>query len=145
MPRIVTRPIVYHEVLLRTLTMASGSYNERPTKRQKLDIQNARTLPLVVLLLSLPHLLSHPPTHKYHTRSLFLTLFALRKCLSLPNLDMQVECRAWTELAEVGLRIGLDEPGVESEVSKAISKAVSTIYLLTTRQVMISYHPAHDH
>ena len=57
---------------------------------------------------------------------------------------MQVECHAWTELAEVGLRIGLDEPGVESEVSKAILKAVSTIYLLTMHQVMISYYPAHD-
>ncbi len=43
---------------------------------------------------------------------------------------MKVECRAWTELAEVGLRIGLDEPGVESEVSKAIFE--SGKYYLST-------------
>ncbi|KJA19213.1 hypothetical protein HYPSUDRAFT_168399 [Hypholoma sublateritium FD-334 SS-4] len=104
--------------------MASSDCTERPFKRQKLDIQNAKTLPPDVLLLSLPHLIAHPPTHKYHTRSLLVTLFALRKCLSVPNLDILVECRAWTELAEVGLRIGMDQPGIESEVSKAISKAL---------------------
>ncbi|KAF8956437.1 hypothetical protein BDZ97DRAFT_1907180 [Flammula alnicola] len=54
----------------------------------------------------------HPPTHRNHTRSLFLTLFALRKFLSLPNLD-----------ATIGLRIGLNEPGIESEVGRAITKA----------------------
>lgn len=73
-----------------------------------------------------------------------MTLFALRRCLSLPNLDTLVECRAWTELAEVGLRIGLDEPGVESEVSKAISKAVSLICLPATRQIVIICHLAYD-
>ncbi|KAF8956457.1 hypothetical protein BDZ97DRAFT_1925469 [Flammula alnicola] len=96
----------------------------RPFKRQKLEHPEFRTLPSDVLLLSLPHFLVHPPTHRNHTRSLFLTLFALRKCLSLPNLDATVECRAWTGLAEIGLRIGLDEPGIESEVGRAITKAL---------------------
>lgn len=106
--------------------MSPTDSNERPFKRQKIQLDDTKPIPSDVLLLSLPHLITHPPTHKYHTRSLFLTLFALRRCLSLPDLDTAVECRAWTELAEVGLRIGLDEPGIESEVGKAITKAVSS-------------------
>ncbi|CAA7268917.1 unnamed protein product [Cyclocybe aegerita] len=81
-------------------------------------------LPPEILLLSLSTLLAHPPTHKHHTRSLFVAQLALRKCLSLPGLDSNTECRAWTELAEVGLRTGLNEPGVESEVERAITKAL---------------------
>ena len=42
----------------------------------------------------------------------------------MSGLDDITECRAWTELAEVGFRIGLGEPGIESEVEKAITKAV---------------------
>jgi len=83
-----------------------------------------KPLPLVVVLFSLPSLLAHPPTHRYYDCSLFLALTALRKCLLLSGLDYITECRAWTELAEVGFRIGLDEPGIESEVEKAITKAV---------------------
>ncbi|KAF8912002.1 hypothetical protein CPB84DRAFT_1812174 [Gymnopilus junonius] len=83
-----------------------------------------RHLPTDIFLLSLPHLLAHPPTHKHHSRSSFLSLFALRKYLSLPNLESTLECRAWTELAEVGLRIGLNVPGIEEEVEKAVTKAL---------------------
>ena len=105
--------------------------NPRPSKRQKSESEKLRfdPLPPTVLLLSLQSLLAHPPTHRNHTRSLFLSLFALRKCLSLSGLDSITECRVWTELAEVGLRIGLDEPGIESEVEKAITKAVSILIL----------------
>ncbi|KAF9476022.1 hypothetical protein BDN70DRAFT_839938 [Pholiota conissans] len=104
--------------------MDSPDLCKRPLKRQKMDYSDLKSIPFDILLVSLPNLLAHPPTHRYHTRSLFLTLFALRKCLSLPNLDADVECRAWTELAEVGFRIGLQEPGLESEVGKAITKAL---------------------
>jgi hypothetical protein len=59
-------------------------------------------------------------------RSLFLSLFALRKYLSLPGLDSVVECRASTELAEIGFRIGLGEQGIANEVEKSITKSVSS-------------------
>lgn len=97
----------------------------RPFKRQKLEHPTTRHLPADVLLLSLPQLLQHPPTHRNHTRSLFLSLFALRKYLSLPGLDSIVECKCLTELAEIGFRIGLEEQGIANEVEKSITKSVS--------------------
>ncbi|KAJ3488633.1 hypothetical protein NLJ89_g11594 [Agrocybe chaxingu] len=101
--------------------------NPRPQKRLRLEHEShpeIRPIPPETLLLSLPTLLAHPPTHTNHTRSLFVAQLALRKCLSIPGLDSSAECRSWTELAEVGLRIGLNEPGVESEVERAITKAL---------------------
>ncbi|KIM82134.1 hypothetical protein PILCRDRAFT_469683 [Piloderma croceum F 1598] len=92
-----------------------------------------RPLPPQSLLLSLPSLLLHPPTHKNHPRSLHLSLLALRKCLSFTNLTPEEECRAWTALGEVGMRIigggfcdGEDgwARGVEGEVERAIGKAM---------------------
>lgn len=79
-----------------------------------------------VLLVSLPGLLAHPPNHKYYVPSLMLSLAALRKCLTLSALSPEIECRAWTGLAEIGMKVisgGLsqseDHPwadGIESEV-----------------------------
>jgi hypothetical protein len=59
-------------------------------------------LPASVLLVSLPGMLIHPPTHKLYALSLSISLLALRRCLALPNLTPDIECRAWTSLAEVG-------------------------------------------
>ena len=98
----------------------------RPFKRRKVEHAELRQLPSDILLLSLPHLLAHPPTHKHHSRSNFLSLVALRKYLASSHLEANLECRAWTQLAEVGLRIGLDIPGIEEEVEKAVTKAVSS-------------------
>jgi hypothetical protein len=104
-----------------------------------------KPLPPAHLLLNLPRLLLLPPTHKNHARSLHLSLVALRRCLSLHSgegvevLTPEMECRAWTGLAEVGMRVvggGFCEPGgggvgehgwakgIEGEVEKAIGKAV---------------------
>lgn len=79
-----------------------------------------------VLLVSLPGLLAHPPNHKYYVPSLMLSLAALRKCLTLSALSPEIECRAWTGLAEIGMKVisgGLsqseDHPwanGIEAEV-----------------------------
>jgi hypothetical protein len=59
--------------------------------------------------LLLPSILLHPPTHPLHLRSLHLSLLALRRCLSLGAnaipLSPEEECRAWTALAEVGMRV----------------------------------------
>lgn len=110
------------------VTLANANDSTRPHKRQKIESSDnafdLKPLPAVILLLSLPSLLAHPPTHRNHSCSLLRTLSALQKCLLLSGLDCITESRAWTELAEVGFRIGLEEPGIESEVEKAITKAV---------------------
>lgn len=92
------------------------------------------------LLLSIPRILLHPPSHPQHARSLHLSLLAFRRALSLPVLSPEEECRAWTGLAETGLRVigggFCDGDGksddhehewareVEMEVEKAIGKGV---------------------
>ncbi|KAG7451717.1 uncharacterized protein BT62DRAFT_1030831 [Guyanagaster necrorhizus] len=73
--------------------------------------------------------------HRYHAQSLCLSLLALRRCLSLPNLTPEVECRAWTAMVEIGMLVidrGFSQNndhfwarGIEIEVEKAASKAVS--------------------
>ncbi|KAF8167157.1 hypothetical protein B0H34DRAFT_791923 [Crassisporium funariophilum] len=108
--------------------------NPRPSKRARttsstpedttICAQKLSPIPPAQLMLALPSLLAHPPTHRLHTRSLYLSRFALRKALGLGQLELSEECRAWTELAEVGFKIGLDEPGTESEVERAITKAL---------------------
>lgn len=86
--------------------------NPRPHKRQRTQLTENRTdaatpalppLPPPVLLLSLPGLLAHPPTHRFHPQALILSLKSLRKCLTLESLAPDVECRTWTALAEVGM------------------------------------------
>lgn len=92
-------------------------------------------LPPAHLLLSLPSLLLHPPSHALHPRSLHLSLLALRRCLALTEVvgTPDMECRAWTGLAEVGMQVvggGFSSggegwaKGVEVEVEKAIGKGV---------------------
>jgi hypothetical protein len=134
--------------------------NPRPLKRQRQNtslspsssfssahstaVENVRDsdlapIPAPYLLLALPRLLIHPPTHKYHLKSLFIAQRALRRCLALPEsqLDRDVECRAWTALAEIGVQclamgkiVQLNAPqdAIETEVEKALTKAVSTSY-----------------
>ncbi|KAG1742661.1 uncharacterized protein EDB91DRAFT_1221615 [Suillus paluster] len=133
-------------------------YDTRPTKRQRtLSVSPSpaplrsssltpllespkrtpelRQLPPAILLLALPGLLAHPPTHPDFGFSLFLSLRALRQCLALPALAPDLECRAWTSLAEVGMRVmesgfcaedsGCDwAVGIYSEVEKALSKSL---------------------
>ncbi|KAI0352218.1 hypothetical protein OH77DRAFT_1485975 [Trametes cingulata] len=91
-----------------------------------------KPLPPAVLLVSLPALLAHPPNHKFYVHSLVLSLTALRKCLALPALSPDIECRAWTGLAELGMRViagGFSQSeehvwarGIEAEVEKALSR-----------------------
>ena len=94
----------------------------RPKPRR----EGLKLIPTSILLVSLPSILAHPPDHKYYIHSLVLSLAALRKCLALPALSPQIECRAWTGLAELGMSIisggfsqSEDHPwatGMESEV-----------------------------
>src|SRR5262249_17344338 len=107
--------------------------NTRPTKRQKTEEKNSAQalelppLTLANLLLCLPSLLLHPPTHTNHERSLALSYTALNRCNVLTSLDRVVECRAATGLVELGLQIGLSTPGVQGEIQKALTKAVSIL------------------
>ncbi len=90
-----------------------------------------RPLPHAVLLLSLPSLLVHPPSHRYYIQSICLSLCSLRKCLSLPALSPEIECRAWTGLAELGMKVissGFSQSedhlwarGIEAEVREHIA------------------------
>ncbi|KAF5352678.1 hypothetical protein D9756_006286 [Leucocoprinus leucothites] len=108
--------------------MYDGEDDARPAKRQKTDQETSSEhdippqLTLANLLLGLPSLLLHPPTHTNHERSLALSHHALKKCTAMTSLDRAVECRAATGLAELGLQIGLSSLGNESEIQKAITK-----------------------
>ncbi|KAJ7249012.1 hypothetical protein C8J57DRAFT_1672222 [Mycena rebaudengoi] len=118
------------------------SENPRPPKRARI------TPPLLDatgnLLLSLPALLQHPPTHPLHAPALCVALLGIRRCLGLPNphahsrttaqppwtLSPTDECRARCALAELGLCVlegGFGgEPwaeGLGGEVEKAAGKA----------------------
>lgn len=120
--------------LITPHAMDSDDENPRPTKRARSDALSSplmpsssltpppsspvsatevssgsdvqlRPLPPAVLLVSLPALLAHPPNHRYYTQSLYLSLCSLRKCLTLQGLSPELECRAWTSLAEIGMRV----------------------------------------
>jgi hypothetical protein len=88
-------------------------------------------LPPAVLLISLPALFACPPNHPYHALSLCLSLLSIRKCLSLQSLNPDIECRAWTALVEIGMRVisgGFSQSdahpwakGIEIEVSLIMS------------------------
>lgn len=100
---------------------SSDDTNPRPQKRQKIDLDQSsspspslastleisklKPLPPSILLVTLPALVIHPPNHRYYAQSLCISLLALRKCLSLNSLTPDIECRAWTALAEVGMKI----------------------------------------
>lgn len=107
---------------------------DRPAKRQKLEACSSTdavvcdfdALPLPVLLLSLSNIMLHPPTHRHYAKSIHLSFLAAMKCISFRSLDPAMECRAWTTLAELGFRLGLENPEVESQVETAITKAVSS-------------------
>ena len=77
------------------------------------------------LLISIPSLVLHPPTHKRHHQSIALAQNALRRCLELEELDPVDECRAWTGLAELGMsRLAIGIRSVEGEVEKALTKTL---------------------
>ncbi|KAK7051469.1 hypothetical protein VNI00_004443 [Paramarasmius palmivorus] len=92
-------------------------------------------VPPAVMLVSLPGLLIHPPNHPLHAHSLCISLLAIRKCLQVPNLSPDVECRAWTSLAELGMAVvgsGLSNDddhiwakGIENEIEDATTKGLS--------------------
>lgn len=92
-----------------------------------------RPLPPQVLLLALPALLAHPPTHEKYGLSLFLSLNALRQCLQIEALAPDIECHAWTAFAEVGLRAiesGFSTSGEHDWANKLEEEVSAFIVLL---------------
>ncbi|KIY69171.1 hypothetical protein CYLTODRAFT_442869 [Cylindrobasidium torrendii FP15055 ss-10] len=105
-----------------------------PTSQSPPSLKTLYSLPLQNLLVSLPGLLIHPPTHRHHARSLCMSIHALKACLSLSDLSPVIECRAWTGLAELGMIAiegGFSDDGehawatnMETMVEEAASKAL---------------------
>lgn len=83
---------------------SSSPLTPLPTSPEKPGLP-FRPLPLPLLLLSLPAILILPPTHPLHDESLRLSVMALRRCLHMKALSPEMECRAWTTLAQVGLQV----------------------------------------
>ncbi|KLO07025.1 hypothetical protein SCHPADRAFT_837227 [Schizopora paradoxa] len=57
------------------------------------------------LLLDVPGLLVLPPNHKAHVASCIISLRLVRSYLAEASKPQDLECRAWTALAEIGSRI----------------------------------------
>ncbi|KAJ3761926.1 hypothetical protein EV360DRAFT_36798 [Lentinula raphanica] len=74
-----------------------------PQQEEEKSQLSLNPLPDSTLLLHLPSILIHPPNHPLHAQSLCMSLLALRRCLKLPGLNPDIECRALTALAEVGM------------------------------------------
>ena len=91
-------------VSVLTLPSCSSPLTPLPSSPEKL-ISPFRPLPLPLLLLSLPAVLILPPSHPLHDESLRLSVVALRRCLLTRALPPEIECRAWTNLAQVGLQV----------------------------------------
>lgn len=85
-----------------TATEPSGKSESSESSTQHSTL---KPLPEPVLLVILPRLLIHPPNHRNYIKSLFLSLCSLRRCLALPALSPEIECQAWTGLAEIGMKV----------------------------------------
>ena len=120
----------YYSDLTSLPPSSNPALAHQPLSRTPSSEEGLRPIPTAILLVSLPALLAHPPNHKYYVHSLVLSLRALRKCLTLPALPPDIECRAWTGLAELGMRVisgGFSQSdehvwarGIESEVRALI-------------------------
>ncbi|KAJ7499880.1 hypothetical protein FB451DRAFT_1014303 [Mycena latifolia] len=114
--------------------------NPRPPKRARMTPPTDNCSPQTPesqlhgpqLLLALPSLLAHPPTHASHIRALAVSLLALRRFIANgADLSPPDECRAWCALAEVGLCVLEGGFGAEAwaagtggEVEWALGKAL---------------------
>ncbi|KAJ3936138.1 MAG: hypothetical protein NXY57DRAFT_986899 [Lentinula lateritia] len=117
-----------------TLILSSSPLTEPDVQEEEEEKLSLNPLPDSILLLSMPYILIHPPNHQLHAHSLCMSLLALRRCLKIPGLSPDVECRALTSLAEVGMIVidgGFSQQelhvwanGIEPEVEEATSKGL---------------------
>ena len=69
-----------------------------------------------------------------------LSLTALRKCLTLPALSPEIECRAWTGLAEIGMKVisgGLSQ-SEDHPWASGIEAEVRLLYFMTSSSVLMA-------
>ena len=95
----------------RSLSFEGSENTERSVKPKTLQ-----RLPPAVLLLNLPQLVACPPNYKLHRQSLALSLSALRRCISISGLPPDMECRACSAFAELGLKV-LYSKTIQNEVN----------------------------
>ncbi|KAF8059472.1 hypothetical protein FPV67DRAFT_1633690 [Lyophyllum atratum] len=132
--------------------LSPSANDTTPTKENPRGVAFQR-LPPATLLLALPSLLLHPPSHKLHLQSVSLAQHALRRCLALPALEPAEECRAWTGLAELGMmRLEACGDGVGmGDVEQALTKAMllsqkhPALRLYTPHLTIISARLAQHH
>lgn len=122
--------------------------NSRPTKRQRVDSESSNSSAgeskpsqsetsethSPEQLLALPKQLIRPPNHPDHARGLCLSIHALRQCLRGKfALTAELECKAWTALAEVGMAViqgGFTQNTDENKWAEGIELEVSTLGIL---------------
>ena len=133
MPASITRPPERRS----TRAVIKQSLVDGTTASQNLFNQ----LPVPVLLLTLPQLLAHPPTHPLHVPSLRSSFCAVKRAIDLSSTAVlgdvftpELECRAWTMLAEIGLQLAeVSSPRDTSWDEEVRHVRVQTHYPLTTR------------
>lgn len=78
-------------------------HSQKQKRKQEEQMSQTSTS---ILLLDTPNLLAVPPNHKTSTISYIVSLNALRKCLATQGgLSPDMECRAYTALAELALKV----------------------------------------
>ena len=137
MPGRRTRPSKRRKLDPTAIAAPNGAAPSEPTADSAATV---KSVPPAVLLVSLPGLLAHPPNHKYYIPSLMLSLTALRKCLTLPALSPEIECRAWTGLAEIGMKVisgGLSQ-SEDHPWASGIEAEVRLLYFMTSSSVLMA-------
>ncbi|KAF8749225.1 hypothetical protein RHS01_10239 [Rhizoctonia solani] len=93
-------------------------------KRKRSEEESGEYAPTATVLLAIPMLVSYPPDHPLHVPGLRVSLKALRRCTGLTDhndsvkrvkgdgwvghgeaMTPELEIRAWTALAEVGMMV----------------------------------------
>lgn len=106
---------------------SSSTHLGSPSHSRPPVAHHGKRLPRHVLLLLLPQLLSHPPSHPWYSTSVLLSLSSLRKCLALDGLTPEVECRACLTFAETGIKVvreglqGQPQNGKAASLGKSVS------------------------
>ncbi|KAF8729303.1 hypothetical protein RHS02_07868, partial [Rhizoctonia solani] len=127
-------------------------------KRKRSEEESGEYAPTATVLLAIPMLVSYPPDHPLHVPGLRVSLKALRRCTGLTDhndsvkrvkgdgwvghgetMTPELEIRAWTALAEVGMMVlatrcsrwGEDDQsawewttGVEQDIDTALRKGL---------------------
>lgn len=133
-PRLPTMPT---PMAALTPPSCSSPLTPLPSPKEK-PLLSLRPLPLPLLLLSLPAILILPPSHHLHDESLRLSMVALRKCLLIKALSPEIECRAWTTLAQVGLQAVGSQLSASSHERHAWARNIEAEVRAITRSLWAS-------